>query len=217
MPTFADICAVLSRHYSVSSARTIARMAIRRLHMPERELSKLRDPRPLLRELKRGMDLFSASPVARRICIGQLEELFGGQESPSLAPTLTEFVVSIVDESHIVEARTKARSMAGEIGFSRTEQVKVATIVSELARNIYHYAGTGVITVRRLDTPQRGIQIEARDEGPGIDDVESILAGSYRSRTGLGLGLIGCRNLTDELTIDTAPGQGTHVIARMYR
>ena len=130
-------------------------------------------------------------------------------------PALVE--VTIIDESHIVEARTKARAMAAEIGFSRTEQVKVATIASELARNIYYYAGLGVISIKRLESPQRGIEIEARDEGPGIDDVDSLLAGSYRSRTGLGLGLIGCRNLSNEFTIDTGPGLGTRVNARMYR
>ena len=162
------------------------------------------------------MDLFSTSPSARRLCTRQLEELLtgGGPLTPQLP---AHFEVAIVDESHIVEARTRARAMAQELGFSRTEQVKVATIVSELARNIYHYAGTGVIAVERLSEPQRGISIEASDEGPGIADVEAILSGSYRSRTGLGLGLIGCRNLTDELTIDTAPGKGTRVKARMYR
>jgi len=216
MASFADICAVLGRHYSAASARTIGRMAVRRVGAHEHAIAQLRDMRPLLRELKRGMDLFSTSPVARRLCISQLEELLIG--GGTLAPLLpAHFEVSIVDESHIVEARTRARAMAQELGFSRTEQVKVATIVSELARNIYHYAGTGVIAVQRLEEPQRGISIEARDEGPGIADVESILAGSYRSRTGLGLGLIGCRNLTDELTIDTAPGKGTRIKARMYR
>jgi serine/threonine-protein kinase RsbT len=216
MASFADICAVLGRHYSAASARTIGRMAVRRVGAHEHAVGQLRDMRPLLRELKRGMDLFSTSPSARRLCISQLEELLtgGGSVTPQLP---AHFQVKIIDESHIVEARTRARAMAQELGFSRTEQVKVATIVSELARNIYHYAGTGVIAVQRLEEPQRGISIEASDEGPGIADVESILAGSYRSRTGLGLGLIGCRNLTDELTIDTAPGKGTRIKARMYR
>jgi len=216
MASFAEICAVLGRHYSPASARTICRMAVRRVGVHENAVAKLGDKRPLLRELKRGMDLFSTSPVARRLCISQLEELLVGAGTVALLLP-AHFEVAIVDESHIVEARTKARAMAQELGFSRTEQVKVATIVSELARNIYHYAGTGWIEVQRLEEPRRGISIEARDEGPGIADVEMILSGSYRSRTGLGLGLIGCRNLTDELTVDTAPGKGTHIKARMYR
>ncbi|MEZ4379748.1 MAG: anti-sigma regulatory factor [Nannocystaceae bacterium] len=216
MATFADICAVLGRHYSASSARTIARMAVRRIGAREHTISTLRDHDALLLELRRGMDLFAASATARRLCVRQLEALFdreGGEESVEVQ----DFEVAIVDESHIVEARTKARSMAAEIGFGRTQQVKVATVVSELARNIYHYAGTGVIAARRIDGARPGVVIEARDEGPGIADVESILAGAYRSRTGLGLGLIGCKNLSDELTIDTAPGEGTRVKVKMYR
>ena len=217
MATFAEICAVLRRHYSASSAQTIARMATRRIHTREHEIPQIRNARPLLSELRRGMDLFSAAPPARRQCLDQLEKLFSDPEA-RLLPKLPALIeVTIIDESHIVEARTKARAMATEIGFSRTEQVKVATIASELARNIYYYAGLGVIAIRRLESPQRGIEVEARDEGPGIDDVESLLAGSYRSRTGLGLGLIGCRNLSNEFAIDTGPGLGTRVNARMYR
>ncbi len=217
MATFAEICSVLSHHYNASPARTIARMAIRRIRIREHDVPNIRDPSLLLRELRRGMDLFSASPPARRRCIQQLEGLLSGTNTRLLPrmPALVE--VTIIDESHIVEARTKARAMAAEIGFSRTEQVKVATIASELARNIYYYAGLGVIAIKRLESPQRGIEIEARDEGPGIDDVDSLLAGSYRSRTGLGLGLIGCRNLSNEFTIETGPGLGTRVNARMYR
>ncbi len=217
MATFAEICTVLGRHYSASSAQTIARMATRRIRIREHEIPHLRDPRLLLSEIRRGMDLFSAPPPARRRCVQQLEELFAGTNA-RLLPKLPALIeVTIVDESHIVEARTKARAMATEIGFSRTEQVKVATIASELARNIYYYAGLGVIAIKRLESPQRGIEIAARDEGPGIDDVDSLLAGSYRSRTGLGLGLIGCRNLSNEFSIDTGPGLGTRVNARMYR
>jgi len=219
MVTFADICAVLGRHVSSSSARTIARMAISRLGLREYGLEALAETGPLLRELQRGLDLFSVSPSARRLCQDQLATLLAGGGAPTEGGVVVvgEVLVTITDESHIVEARTRARALAGEVGFSRTDQVKIATVVSELARNIYHYARTGVIRVARTDVPRRGVVVEARDEGPGIADVESILAGAYRSRTGLGLGLIGCRNLMDEFSIDTAPGAGTRIRATMYR
>ncbi len=214
MATFAEICAVLGRHYSASSAQTIARMALGRVNISQASLPGLSDPQPLLRELRRAMDLFSVAPKSRRLCVSQLGGLFGEREA---LPMQERFEVVISDESKIVTARTKARAMAAEIGFSRTDQVKVATIVSELARNIYHFAGRGRIIAARVNSPDLGISIEARDQGPGIADVESILAGAYRSRTGLGLGLIGCRNLSDEFKIDTALGKGTHIRVLMYR
>lgn len=218
MVTFADICAVLGRHVSTSSARTIARMALARLGLREYAIESLADTGPLLRELQRGLDLFSVSPTARRICQDQLAALLTGGGAPAgVGVSAGEVLVSITDETHIVEARTRARALAGEVGFSRTDQVKIATVVSELARNIYHYARTGVIRVSRTDVPRRGVVVEARDDGPGIADLESILAGAYRSRTGLGLGLIGCRNLMDEFAIDTAPGAGTRIRATMVR
>ncbi|MCA9636218.1 MAG: anti-sigma regulatory factor [Myxococcales bacterium] len=190
-------------------------MAITRIGVREHALEGLSDTGPLLRELHRGLDLFSVSPTARRLCQEQLDGLLGGKRAGAVGGA--EIRVTIVDETHIVEARTRARALAVELGFGRTDQVKIATVVSELARNIYHYARTGQIRVIRSDAPRRGIVVEASDDGPGIADVELILSGSYRSRTGLGLGLIGCRNLMDEFAIDTAPGEGTRVRASMYR
>lgn len=219
MATFSDYCAILARHYSASSSRTIVRMALRRTGLREDELDAQRDLRGFVRELQRGMELFAASTTVRRLCTQELEALVAqgtAAASPSGEST-AEINQPILHEGNIVDARVRARGLAADLGFGRTDQVKVATIVSELARNIYHYAGKGEIIVRPREEPRRGLVIEARDEGPGIADVEAILGGAYRSRTGLGLGLIGCKNLTDEFSIDTAPGRGTRVIACMYR
>jgi anti-sigma regulatory factor (Ser/Thr protein kinase) len=57
----------------------------------------------------------------------------------------------------------------------------------------------------------------ARDQGPGIPDVESILSGGYRSRTGLGLGIKGSERLMDRFVVRTTPETGTEITAEKHR
>ncbi len=50
------------------------------------------------------------------------------------------------------------------------------------------------------------------DQGRGIADLDAVLDGSYRSPTGLGLGITGARRLMDGFVIDSAAGRGTRVV-----
>ena len=96
--------------------------------------------------------------------------------------------------------------------FSTTDGVRLATAVSELARNIYMYAKTGHVVLRLVDEPAHWrFELEAVDHGPGIPHLEVVLSGSYKSRTGLGRGLIGTRSLLDDMRITSAPGAGTRI------
>ncbi len=193
-------------------------MAMRRSRLDERKLEGLSNYKPLLRELLRAMELFSAPKSARVECARELENLLSQQNIRAQAtPAVTRAEIEIIEERHIVDARTRARVMATSLGFSRTEQVKIATAVSELARNIYHYAGPGKIILEVVSEPRAGLRIEAIDKGPGIADLDRILAGRFRSRTGLGLGLRGCKNLLDEFAVDTGPERGTHIRTCKYR
>ncbi len=193
-------------------------MALRRSRVDERKLDGLGNYKPLLRELLRAMELFSAPKSARVECARELENLLSQRNSSARdEPATKRAEVDIIEERHIVDARTKARVMATGLGFSRTEQVKIATAVSELARNIYHYAGPGKIILETLTQPKQGLRIEAIDQGPGIADLDRILAGRFHSKTGLGLGLRGCKNLMDEFQVDTSPGRGTHIRTCKYR
>lgn len=124
--------------------------------------------------------------------------------------------VAIVDENGIVDARTRARTLAASIGFSTIDQYKLATAVSELSRNIFRYAGKGKLSFGPVTSPRPGMFIIARDDGPGIPDVEHVLSDSYVSKTGLGRGLQGCRRIMDEFQIDSAPGRGTTVILMKF-
>jgi serine/threonine-protein kinase RsbT len=87
---------------------------------------------------------------------------------------------------------------------------KVATIVSELSRNIVSYTPGGSIELTIVDATPRRIRIRAIDAGKGILDLDAILAGRYRSKTGLGKGILGVKRLADTFEIQTGAA-GTHV------
>jgi len=119
-------------------------------------------------------------------------------------------------EADIVKVRERVRRLAREMRFDTTTQIKITTAVSELTRNIYEYAGSGAITLavacRRGGAA--GLQITARDEGPGIDEasLRAIMRGQYSSSSGLGVGLTGTRRLMDEFEIESGEGgKGTRV------
>ncbi|OJY28819.1 MAG: hypothetical protein BGO98_07465 [Myxococcales bacterium 68-20] len=124
--------------------------------------------------------------------------------------------IAIKIEGDIVRARGAGRDMCRDLGLSEINQVKVATAISELARNIFHYAKTGNIALRRLGAPRAGIEIIATDKGPGIPDLKLVLSGAYKSKTGMGKGLLGARRLVDFFEVDTGPDRGTRVVLRKY-
>jgi signal transduction histidine kinase/CheY-like chemotaxis protein len=115
----------------------------------------------------------------------------------------------------VVVARQRAREIAGLLGFDNQEQTRVATAVSEIARNAFTYAGGGKIefVVEGRTAPQV-LLVRLSDEGPGIRDLPAILDGQYRSSTGMGLGILGARRLMDQFQVDSTPGRGTTVWLR---
>jgi serine/threonine-protein kinase RsbT len=131
-------------------------------------------------------------------------------------------VIPLAREEDIVTARQRAREISRELGFGAVDQSRIATAVSELARNVLRYAhgAPGDVRIRALNepSPERvGVEVVVHDEGPGIPDVHAALRDGYTSGGGLGLGLPGARRLMDELTIDTAIGRGTTVTIRKWR
>ena len=122
----------------------------------------------------------------------------------------------IETESDVVTVRQRARRIAELLGFQRQDQTRIATAVSEIARNAFGYAGRGraEFTVEP-DQPQ-SFRIRISDKGGGIADLQSILDGQYRSQSGMGLGLLGAKRLMDDFKIDTAPEKGTIVELKQY-
>ncbi|HWE62355.1 MAG TPA: anti-sigma regulatory factor [Chloroflexota bacterium] len=121
----------------------------------------------------------------------------------------------------MIVARQRARTAAGDLGFGAVDQSRIATAVSELARNVLRYAegGRGEVLIREIAAASgsRGIEIVVSDTGPGIADIELVMRAGYSSGRGLGMGLPGTRRLMDEMEIDSAPGRGTVVTVRKWR
>jgi serine/threonine-protein kinase RsbT len=120
--------------------------------------------------------------------------------------------IRIADDADIVTVRSRAKELADALGFSRTDQTVVAAAVSEIARNIVIYAGSGEMVLRAQRGDGRwGLVVVARDEGPGIADLEQALTDGYSSCGSLGVGLPGARRLMDSLEIESEVGRGTTV------
>lgn len=123
-----------------------------------------------------------------------------------------EVRVAIASDDDVVAARQAGRRLAEALGLGTTDLTLLATAISEVARNITAYAGSGEIVVRRVEQRgRRGIEVVARDEGPGIADVDRALQDGYTTGGGLGLGLPGARRLMDDFEIASRPGAGTTV------
>jgi signal transduction histidine kinase/DNA-binding response OmpR family regulator len=123
--------------------------------------------------------------------------------------------VAVRYEQDVVLARQRTRQIAKELGFDSQDQTRLATAVSELARNAFGYAGGGKVEFSLDgDTAPQIFLIRIVDEGPGIANLKEILAGNYRSTSGMGLGLIGARRLVDQCDIYTGPNRGTQILLK---
>ena len=129
-----------------------------------------------------------------------------------MAPEAAERI-AIESDADVVTARQRARALAVGLDMPSTDQTLLATAISEIARNITAYAIRGeiVLDVVRDADGRRGVRVVARDDGPGIADLERALTDGYTTGGGLGLGLPGARRLVDEFDISTTPGEGTTV------
>jgi serine/threonine-protein kinase RsbT len=123
-----------------------------------------------------------------------------------------EFVVQIRSDVDVVNARQEARSLVSGLRFSSSDLTLIATAISEVARNIVAYAGSGEIVLRIVQRGERrALVVIARDRGPGIPDIERAMQDGYSTSGGLGLGLPGSKRLVDEFNLVSELGKGTEV------
>jgi len=119
--------------------------------------------------------------------------------------------VAIEREQDIVVARQRARQLAGLLELDRQDQTRVATAVSELARNAFQYARGCKVQYLIASDPEPELVVTISDDGPGIAALDDVLDGRYESDTGMGLGIVGARRLMDRFEIESAAGTGTAV------
>ena len=129
-----------------------------------------------------------------------------------------ETTVPVSEDVDVVVARQAGRGLAEQLGMSTSQQTMIATAISEVARNIVTYADRGEITISIVgDGARRGVQVTARDDGPGIVDVDLAMNDGYSSAGSLGLGLPGARRLMDEFELDSSPERGTTITMRKWK
>jgi serine/threonine-protein kinase RsbT len=128
-----------------------------------------------------------------------------------------EAQIPISSDFDIVAARQQGRQLALKLGFQGGDVTLIAAAISEMARNIVDHAKKGEMTFERIQNgTKNGIQIIARDDGPGIPDVNQAMQYGYSTRRGLGVGLPGAKWLMDEFDIVSKVGKGTTVTMKKW-
>jgi serine/threonine-protein kinase RsbT len=117
-------------------------------------------------------------------------------------------------EHDIAVARGEIRRMAERLGFRLIDQTRLATVTSELARNVVKYGGGGQLIAQPTadtDAGREGLRLIFEDEGPGIANIADAMRDGFSTGRGLGKGLPGSKRLVDEFRIESEPGRGTRV------
>src|SRR5215475_2755637 len=124
--------------------------------------------------------------------------------------------VALRSEQDIVDARQRARQIAAAVGFDTIDQTRIATAVSELARNAIEHAKGGTVeyAIEGATAPQLLI-FKVIDQGNGVANLDDVLSGRYVSDTGMGLGIVGTRRLMDHFDIKSTSTGTTVTIKKL--
>lgn len=114
----------------------------------------------------------------------------------------------LAGEQDVVNARQRARSIAEALGFDHHDQIRIATATSEIARNAFRYARGGAVAFE-VDPERSLFLVLVTDNGTGIPHLDRVMGGSYRSTTGMGMGILGTKRLMDDFSIVTGTGGTT--------
>lgn len=206
MTDFERIVRLLERHVSAIHARSVFRHALseHRLSATDFKLSSLNK---VSSSLERGLRLFTSEVATHRA----MADVIGLVKNKPV--NIEPCSLEIGAEIDISRARNAARQLCEQVEAKGFSIQKVTTIVSELARNIVSYTAGGNIELLWQRDPSL-MKIRAIDRGPGISNLAHIMSGDYRSKTGLGRGLIGTKRLSDHFDIVTGP-QGTRILSEV--
>lgn len=207
MNDFEKIIRVLERHISPIHARSVLSHALSEHRVTTHEFKLKHLPR-INGALSRGLRLFLSELTTDRA----LREVIAlDSDRPTKAEPCS---IEIAGEADISRARNAARHLCEQLGAKGYSIQKVTTIVSELARNIVSYTTGGKIELLWNHVPNERMVIRAVDRGPGIGNLDHIMSGQYRSKTGLGRGLLGSKRLSDHFEIKTG-SEGTSILCEV--
>ncbi|HXH75240.1 MAG TPA: ATP-binding protein [Bacteriovoracaceae bacterium] len=122
----------------------------------------------------------------------------------------------IRNQNDVVRIRKTARDIAQFLGADVQGQTRIATAVSEIARNAFEYANGGKVEFQVIEENQIKFVIIIKDRGPGIKELNQILEGKYVSPQGMGLGIVGAIKLMDKVEIETDASHGTTVTMKKF-
>lgn len=127
--------------------------------------------------------------------------------------------IALKSERDISIARTQVRVIAAALGFRVIDQTRLATVASELSRNVVKYGGGGqLIAQPTLASDGRsGLRLIFEDKGPGIENIDAAMRDGFSTGGGLGKGLPGSKRLVDEFRIESERGRGTRVTIVRWR
>jgi serine/threonine-protein kinase RsbT len=202
---YQQLIAVLTRYMSGVNAHGVVGRAIRASLLDPEQLSP-NDLKAMFPTLDRGIRLF-VEPSRQPQLWTELEALGGRKGTSSQS-------VNIRSEQDISQARVMAKAMCESARARSFVAQKVATVVSELARNIVSYTPGGAIELVMSNDSHAKILVRATDSGTGIPNIDEVLSGKYRSTTGLGRGLLGVKRLADRFDIKTGK-TGTSIEAEV--
>jgi serine/threonine-protein kinase RsbT len=128
-----------------------------------------------------------------------------------------EILVRVQQDSDVAIARMRVFELASQQGLVEAAAAALATAATEVARNMIVHAGGGEIAViAAARAGRRGVIVTARDDGPGIADIDRAMQDGFSTTGSLGFGLPGARRLVDEFEIESIVGAGTCVTLRKW-
>jgi serine/threonine-protein kinase RsbT len=132
--------------------------------------------------------------------------------------TWTELArLPIAKMQDVLLARFVGRDEATKLGFSPVILTRLATVISEITRNVVQHAGCpGEIRIGRFaDGDKAGLRIIVSDQGKGMEHAEQFLGDGKLGS--LGAGLAGTRKLADQFQIQSAANEGTTVTLDFWK
>lgn len=196
----------LTQHVSTINARVVVERSRRVLHTPV--LLNSEDRARFMAAVRSSLRLFTSDEKAAFI-MADIDRRLSPNARRSDHERLS---FSIQNEDDLRAARAAARDLCLTFATSSTDAHRMATAVSELARNIVTYTPGGTIELEIRRGPPMRFLLIAEDQGPGIPHLEQVLAGQYRSKTGLGRGLLGVKRLMQQFRVKTG-AKGTRIEA----
>ncbi len=172
-------------------------------------------------------DIIRALLVAMNAEVQRLEEVLAERHADDAPPAEGEqrlsFPIMRLDFENAGKASTEIKKLLKAHGIDAATVRRAAVASYELELNEVIHSEGGTLSCNLRDGV---IEIIAEDLGPGIADVEVAMREGYSTASewirslgfGAGMGLPNAKRVSDEFSIDSAPGRGTVVkVAIAYK